>query len=127
MLRTLVVDDHKDGALALGALLGFLGTEVRVALSGHEAIELAQQFRPQLVVLDINMPGLDGFQTVERLKHEPWAHGTTFVAHTGATQDLRPAAIAAGFDHFLVKGASLADFKAIVDHLLPRNDGLGVD
>ena len=125
MLRTLVVDDHKDGALALGTLLEFLGAEVRVAPSGHEAIRLAQQFRPQLVVLDINMPGLDGFQTLARLKHEVWAGGTTFVAHTGATQDLRPAAMAAGFHHFLMKGASVADFKAIVDHLLSRSAGPG--
>jgi CheY-like chemotaxis protein len=114
-------------ARSLGALLGCLGTEVRVALSGHQAIELAQQFRPQLVVLDINMPGLDGFETFARLKHEPWAHGTTFVAHTGATQELRPAAIAAGFHHFLVKGATVADFKAIVDHLLTRNTEPRVD
>jgi CheY-like chemotaxis protein len=98
--------------------LGVLGADVRVVFSGDEAIEISPEFRPLLVVLDINMPGLNGFQTAERLKHQPWARAATFVAHTAASQSLRRTATAAGFDHFLVKGNSVADFDAIVDRLL---------
>jgi CheY-like chemotaxis protein len=95
-----------------------LGADVRVAFSGEQAIEIAPEFRPQLVVLDINMPGLNGFETAERLKHQAWAHAATFVAHTAASQTLRRAATAAGFHHFLVKGDSVAEFDAIVDRVL---------
>ena len=100
------------------AYLSVLGAEVRVAFSGEEAIEIAQSFQPRLVVLDINMPGLDGFETAEALRLQAWAHDATFVAHTAASPALRHAAAAAGFHHFLVKGNSVADFEAIVDGLL---------
>ena len=123
VLRCLVVDDNQDGATSLGAYLSILGADVRVVFSGDEAIEIAWKFRPQLVVLDINMPGLNGFETAERLKQQAWAHAATFVAHTAASQTLREAATAAGFHHFLVKGDSVADFDAIVDRLLIDDPG----
>ena len=123
MLRCLVVDDDHDGARSLGDFLGVLGADVRVVFSGDEAIEISPEFRPLLVVLDINMPGLNGFETAERLKRQPWAHAATFVAHTAASQTLRRAATAVGFHHFLVKGNSVADFEVIVDGLLIGNAG----
>jgi CheY-like chemotaxis protein len=119
----LVVDDHHDGATSLGAYLSILGGDVRVVFSGDEAIGIAPEFRPRLVVLDINMPGLNGFETIERLKHQAWADGATFVAHTAASQTLRHAATAAGFHHFLVKGDPVADLDAIVDRLLVTGPG----
>lgn len=118
VLRCLVVDDYPDAATSLGAYLSVLGADVRVAFSGGEAIEVAPEFRPHLVVLDINMPGLNGFETAERLKHQPWARSATFVAHTAASQSLRRTATATGFHYFLVKGDSVAEFDAIVDRLL---------
>lgn len=118
-----MVDDDHDGARSLGDYLGVLGADVRVVFSGDEAIEISPKFRPQLVVLDINMPGLNGFETAARLKRQPWAHAATFVAHTAASQTLRSAATAAGFHHFLVKGNSVADFEVIVDGLLIGNAG----
>lgn len=123
VLRCLVVDDHYDEATSLGAYLGILGGDVRVAFSGNEAIEIAPEFRPQLVVLDINMPGLSGFETIARLKRQAWAHVATFVAHTAASPTLRRAATAAGFHHFLVKGDSVAALDAIVDRLLIDDPG----
>jgi len=123
VLRCLVVDDHHDGATSLGAYLSTLGGDVRVVFSGDEALEIAPEFRPKLVVLDINMPGLNGFETIARLKQQAWAHAATFVAHTAASQTLRRAATAAGFHHFLVKGDSVADLDAIVDRLLIDDPG----
>jgi len=120
VLRCLVVDDNRDGATSLGAYLSILGAHVRVVFSGSEAIEIAPAFRPQLVVLDINMPGLNGFETAERLKLQAWSAAAIFVAHT-ASHAFRRAAAAAGFHHFLVKGGSIADFDAIVAHLLIGN------
>ena len=123
VLRCLVVDDDRDGATSLGAYLRVLGADVCVVFSGAEAIQVATEFRPQLVVLDINMPDLNGFETAERLKHQAWAHDATFVAHTAAGQALRRAAMAAGFHHFMVKGDSVAYFDAIVDRLLIGDPG----
>ena len=114
MLRCLVVDDHRDGAIALGAFIRVLGADVRVVFSGHEAISLAPEFRPHLVILDLNMPELDGFETAKILKEQPWADVATFVAHSGAIKTLRPAVMAAGFHHFVVKGDSVKAFEAIV-------------
>jgi two-component system, sensor histidine kinase len=114
----LVVDDNQDGATSLGAYLGLLGADVRVVFCGLEAIKIAPEYRPQLVVLDINMPGLNGFETVEGLKHQAWAHAATFVAHTATSQTLRPVAMHAGFHHFLMKGDCVAEFDAIVERLL---------
>ena len=66
-LRILVVDDHHDGAEALGMTLQYLGCEVRLTQSGEEAIQVAPTFAPQLVILDLNMPpGMDGYQTPPR-------------------------------------------------------------
>ena len=118
-----MVDDNQDGATSLGAYLSILGADVRVVFSGEEAIKIAPELRPQLVVLDINMPGLNGFETAERLKQQSWAHAATFVAHTAASRTLRRAAIAAGFHHFLVKGDAVAEFDAIVEHLLVDDPG----
>lgn len=123
VLKCLIVDDHEDGATSLGAYLSILGAEVRVAFGGEEAIEIARVFQPRLVVLDINMPGLNGFETAARLQRQPWANDATFVAHTAANPTLRRAAAAAGFHHYLVKGGSVASFDAIVDRLLLGDSG----
>ena len=120
VLRCLVVDDDKDGALALGAYLRVLGADVRVVFHGRDAIPLALQFQPRLVVLDINMPGFDGFETAKLMKEQAWSNAATFVAHSGETIALRPAVMAAGFHHFLTKGdsSSIKAFQSIVARLL---------
>ena len=69
--RVLVIDDHHDGGESLGILLGQMGCEVRVTRGGLEAIAAAPTFRPHLVITDINMLGLDGYQTTRRLKRRP--------------------------------------------------------
>ena len=116
-LRCLVVDDNCDAGEALGALLTILGLDVRVVLSGRAAIELANAFQPRLVVLDINMPGLDGFETAKRLKQQSWSRIALFVAHTGMQRKAASGDVFADFDHVLTKGDGSEALEAIVDKL----------
>ena len=116
-LRCLVVDDHRDGAEALGAFLTMLGLDVRVVFSGRAAIELAHAFQPDMVVLDINMPGLDGFETAKRLKQQSWARIALFVAHTGMRREAASGDLFADFHHVLTKGDGAKALEAIVDNL----------
>ncbi len=71
-LRILVVDDNRDAAASLGMLLRIMGQEVRTAHDGLEAVKLADEFRPQVVLLDIGLPGLSGHEAAQRIRQEPW-------------------------------------------------------
>ncbi len=103
--RILVVDDNADAAHSLAKVLSRLyGQEVRVAHEGHEALEAAQSFRPEVVLLDIGMPGMDGYEVARRLRDLPECEGTLLVALTGWGQEQdRVRSQDAGFDHHLVK------------------------
>ena len=116
-LRVMVVDDNRDAALSLAELLELGGHQVEVAHSGEAALALAQQFAPQLCLLDIGMPGMNGYELAERLRA---AHGTTMrlAALTGwGQQEDKRQAMKAGFDHHLTKpidGPALEDLLAEV-------------
>ena len=66
--RILIVDDNRDGAQGLAMMLDLAGHEVRTATDGLEALDIAEEFRPQVVLLDISMPGIDGYETARRLR-----------------------------------------------------------
>jgi CheY-like chemotaxis protein len=103
-LRVLVVDDNQDAAESLGMMLSLVGSEVRIAHDGHEAIEAAGDFRPDAVLLDIGLPGLDGYHVAEAIRGRPWGKSMVLVAVTGWGQEKdKNASHAAGFDHHLVK------------------------
>jgi len=102
--RILVVDDNVDAATTLDVLLRSLGHETRVTHDGMKALEIAREFRPEVVLLDIGMPGLDGYEVARRLR--AMNHGQTFriVAITGWGQEAdRMRSKEAGFDLHLVK------------------------
>ncbi|HYD75850.1 hybrid sensor histidine kinase/response regulator [Ramlibacter sp.] len=101
-LRVLVADDNHDAAQTLAVLLEVMGHQARIAADGEEAVELAESFRPDAVLLDIGMPRLDGYAAAQRIR-EKWP-GTLLVAVTGwgRREDVQQA-VAAGFDHHLVK------------------------
>jgi signal transduction histidine kinase/ActR/RegA family two-component response regulator len=106
--RVLVVDDNADAAKSLSRLLGRLyGQDVRVAHDGPEALRVAGEFRPEVVLLDIGLPGMDGNEVARRLREQPEFEATLIVALTGWGQasDLARSR-AAGFDHHLVKPAN---------------------
>jgi CheY-like chemotaxis protein len=103
-LRILVADDNEDAAETMSVLLEVMGHEVRRVHDGEAAVSMAASFDPQLVLLDIGMPKLNGYDTCKRIRDVDGASVRTMVAVTGwgQPQDLK-ASSEAGFDHHLVK------------------------
>ena len=102
--RILVADDNRDSATTMGMLLQMSGHEVHIAHSGAEALELAHRVRPDIGIIDIGMPDLNGYEVADRIRHEAWGHEITLIAVTGWGQDSdRRRALAAGFDRHLTK------------------------
>jgi PAS domain S-box-containing protein len=119
--RLLVVDDNQDGADSLATLLELQGHEVRVALSGAAALEITKAYTPDLVFLDIGMPGMDGYEVARRLRQQPGLDKVVLAALTGWGQkEDRRRTSEAGFNHHIVKPAEpkavesvLADLKRV--------------
>ena len=114
--RVLVVDDNVDAAATLELLLRSLGHETRMAHDGVRALDIAREFRPEVILLDIGMPGLDGYEVARRLR--AMNHGQNFriVAITGWGQDAdRTRTKEAGFDVHLVKPVDLRVLSKVLD------------
>lgn len=113
--RILVVDDHIDTAESFAILLRAQGHEVETALDGVNALRVAVALRPNLVLMDINMPKLDGMDACKVIRAQPWGESTWLVAITGVpAEDIRSSAIAAGFDDCLVKPVEPDELRRIV-------------
>ena len=113
--RILVVDDSADTTESLAMLLQLEGHEVRAALEGHTAIVSAQAFRPQVVLLDIGMPDLDGFELARHLRTLQETKHALLIAQTGyAWPEDRALCMAAGFDHHLVKPLDYEQLKRLI-------------
>ena len=113
--RILVVDDNRDSAESLATLLRLNGNETRTAFDGLEAVEAASAFRPDMVLLDLGLPKLNGFEAARRLRQEPWAKGLILVAMTGWGQDAdRQKTKDAGFDAHLVKPVDHAQLAKLL-------------
>jgi PAS domain S-box-containing protein len=116
--RILVVDDNVDAARSLATLLRLLGHAVRTAHDGAAALEAAGAERPELVFLDIGLPGMDGYEVARRLRQEPGLRRTRLVALTGYGQEEdRRRSEQAGFDRHVVKPVDLAVLKALLADL----------
>jgi PAS domain S-box-containing protein len=117
--RILIVDDDRDLAKSLAMALKAIGHEVRTAFDGAEAIEIAGEFHPHAMALDVSLPTMSGFDVVRRLREEPWAERVVMIATTGWTRDeVRERALESGFDHFMVKPvetAAIAKLLAAAD------------
>ena len=113
--RVLVVDDNVDAAESLAALLEMQGHATRVAHDGNEALSAAQDFRPEIVFLDIGMPGKDGYEVARELRSQPETKQAVLVALTGwGAVDDRARTRSAGFDHHLTKPAGMADVEGLL-------------
>jgi CheY-like chemotaxis protein/uncharacterized protein YbcI len=114
-LRVLVVDDNRDGADALGLLVEELGNQVHVTYGGTKALEVATAFRPDLMLVDLVMPEMDGCGLVVRLRQIPAFVQTKIVAITGHKgEEHTSLAIKSGFDTVLLKPVALAELRAIL-------------
>jgi signal transduction histidine kinase len=112
-LRILVVEDNRDGAETLTELLTRMGHDVRVVFDGGAALQAAADFRPELVLLDLGLPTLDGYQVCRQLRDQPWGRGVTVIAMTGwGDAEAQRRAQAAGFDRHLVKPVDETDLAA---------------
>ena len=114
--RVLVVDDNIDSAQSLGSLLSIMGHEVRLAHDGLEALSAAESFRPNVVMLDIGMPRLNGYEACRAIRARPWAAGVRVIALTGWGQpDDRQRSLDAGFDQHLVKPVDPGALDSIME------------
>lgn len=113
--RILVVDDNKDSADSLGMLLRLKANEIRTAYDGIEAVKLAETFRPQLVLLDIGLPQLNGYDVARRIRQQPWGRDVILVALTGWGQDEdRRRSQEAGFNFHIVKPVELSALEKLL-------------
>jgi CheY-like chemotaxis protein len=113
--RILVVDDNLDSAESLGQLLEMLGNEVRTAGDGEAGIQIAELFRPDVILLDIGMPKLNGYEACRRIRDQSWGDKVTLIALTGWGQEEdRRRSQDAGFDHHLVKPVDPVALKKLL-------------
>ncbi len=116
--RILVVDDNEDAAVSTTMLLEAMGNEVRTAYDGAEAIGIAADFRPQVILLDLGMPKLNGYEAARRLRQEPWGQDMVLIALTGWGQEQdRQRTTDAGFDYHLVKPVDPSALRTLLSEI----------
>ena len=117
--RVLVVDDNADAASSLVILLELTGHETCAVHDGVAAVETAGTFRPHVILLDIGLPKLNGFDACRRIREQPWGKDIVIVALTGWGQDIdRRHSESAGFDHHMVKPVEHATLMSVLTSLL---------
>jgi CheY-like chemotaxis protein len=118
--RVLVVDDSRDGADSLGMVLKMLGAEAEVVYDGPSAIAAIRAERPATVLLDLGMPGMDGYQVAAEIRKDPALSGIRLIALTGwGSEEERRRSREAGFDDHWVKPVDPARLRALVDPTRP--------
>ncbi len=114
-LRVLVVDDNVDTVTTLALLVQESGHEVRTAYDGPSAIEVGRAFEPDFILLDIGLPGKDGYQVAAELREDACCKDVVFIAITGyGMEEDRRRSKQAGFDHHLVKPADFGKVRQIL-------------
>ncbi len=116
--RVLVVDDNKAAADMLRLVVKMLGHDVRVASDGQEGVEIAAAFLPEMVLMDIGMPKMNGYEAAQAIRQQSWGRQMMLVALTGWGQDEdRRRTHEAGFDHHFVKPVELLDLQRILGEI----------
>lgn len=107
--RVLIVDDNQDAATTLALLLKLTGNDVHTRYNGQTGVEAAERLRPQVVILDIGMPGMNGYQACRWIREQPWGKTITLIALSGYGQSTdERQSLEAGFDAHLVKPVDMA-------------------
>jgi CheY-like chemotaxis protein len=113
--RILLVDDNRDSANSLAMLLRLKGNEIRTAHDGVEALEVANAFHPETVLLDIGLPKLNGHEVARRIRQQPWGQDILLIALTGWGNDAdRRLSHEAGFNFHIVKPVDLAALEELL-------------
>lgn len=115
----LVVDDNVDSARGMARLLQLTGHDVRVAHDGRQALEIARDFRPRFILLDIVLPGMDGHEVARQLRGDPLHRDAVIIAISGYSEDDYCSDDDAGFDHHLVKPIDYDTLRALVNRSTP--------
>ncbi|HEY8609621.1 MAG TPA: response regulator [Noviherbaspirillum sp.] len=112
----LVVDDNQDAADSLAMLLEYLGSTVRVANSGQAALDMLQEFKPDVILMDIGMPGMDGLEVARRIREQNALAGTRLIALSGWGQEEdKRRSSESGFDHHLTKPIDLSTLESLLN------------
>ena len=116
-VRTLVVDDNRDSAETMAAVLRLLGSDARAVYDGEQALDWAQRFHPDVVLLDLNMPEVNGYAVLRRLRElpmqrRPYVAAMTGYGHVGD----RARTLAAGFDAHLIKPVDVEQLREMLAH-----------
>lgn len=120
--RVLVVDDNRDAATSLSFLLSSAGFQVETSFDGRSALETANRFRPQACVLDINMPGMNGYELAQHLRKCVAAQPLILATITGTDDDDHlDRAADAGFDLHFSKPADIVEVTEQIEDCLNRN------
>lgn len=119
--RCLLIEDHVDAAESLAMLLELIGHEVEVAFDGPGGLEKARTLRPEVVLCDIGLPGMDGYAVARALRAAPETRAAFLIALTGYGQDDdRRRALEAGFDAHLLKPVDLEALRRLLESPAPR-------
>src|SRR6185312_2123607 len=118
--RILVVDDSRDGADTLARMLRLMGNDVRTANDGLEGVEAAREFRPEVVLMDVGMPLLNGLDATRRIRCQEWGRDMTIIALTGWGQEGdKERSREAGCDGHLVKPVDIDDLEELLGSRRP--------
>jgi CheY-like chemotaxis protein len=117
-LRILIAEDNRDSADSLKTLLQALGYDTQVAYDGESAVHAAAALRPEVIIMDIGLPGINGYDAARRIRAQNPGMQVLIVALTGWGQEAdRQRSAAAGIDHHLVKPLDLAGLQRILESL----------
>jgi PAS domain S-box-containing protein len=119
-LRILVVDDNRDGADSLVMLLRIMGNETRTAYDGEQGVATAAEYRPDVILLDIGLPKLNGYEACRRIREQPWGKDLLIVAVTGwGQEDDHRHSREAGFDYHMVKPVDTSELMRLLADVRP--------
>jgi CheY-like chemotaxis protein len=114
--KVLIVDDNQEAAITLSIVVRMFGSEVRTAGDGQEGIQAAAEFLPDVILMDLRMPGMNGYEAVRHIRRQSWGEQMLIVALTGWGQDEdRQRTREAGFDHHLVKPVESSELQKVLE------------
>ena len=122
-VRVLIADDNRPTAFTFGKALELRGYTTRVVLNGLAALDMLKEFRPDVVMLDIGMPAMDGYEVIRHIRHEPGFECVPVVVISGRSGESDKAeAIQAGANHYLVKPVDFDELWALLAKMAPSSN-----